>query len=73
MPMPSSTYRNTLLRNVTTGKTGPLRKYPKTIESIFTQASLRPPRSGRKTQRERGLAVADQLVRAPAKPGDLIQ
>ena len=33
-------YRNTTLRNLTTGKEGPLRKYPKTIEAIFECGGL---------------------------------
>ncbi len=33
-------YRNTTLRNITTGATGPLRKYPPTIEAIFECGGL---------------------------------
>jgi hypothetical protein len=33
-------YRNTRLRNITTGATGPLRKYPPTIEAIFAAGGL---------------------------------
>ena len=33
-------YRNTRLRNVTTGATGALRKYPPTIEAIFAAGGL---------------------------------
>lgn len=33
-------YRNTIVRNIATGATGPLRKYPPTIEAIFECGGL---------------------------------